>query len=69
MASWSRKQGWRVIGWIACEACFWLGHAISKPMHRWGIGWLYPTYNRLMGWSVAANDWAGLNRWRDTASK
>jgi hypothetical protein len=33
-------------------ALFCLGDLVSRPMQRWDLGFLYPIYNRLMGWSA-----------------
>jgi hypothetical protein len=53
----------KVIGWPISLGLFWLGDAVSKPMDRFGFGWLYPLYNWLMCRSCAVNDWAGLDLW------
>lgn len=47
----------KIVAWPVSWALYWLGHLTSKPMH-WTYGyWLYPVYNRLMIWSVDAQDW------------
>ena len=33
-------------------ALYYMGNVVSYPMHWWDLGFLYPVYSRLMGWSV-----------------
>lgn len=54
----------KVIGWPVSMALYTLGDWVSKPMERFDLGWLYPTYNWLMCKSLDVNDWAGLQIWR-----
>jgi hypothetical protein len=37
--------------WFASHALFVVGDLLSKPMMAFDWGWIYPAYNRLMGWS------------------
>ena len=53
----------KIIGWAPMHLVFWSGHLVSKLMIWEPLEWLYPVYNRLMGWSVEINDWAGLSLW------
>ncbi len=50
----------KIIGYILSWTLYWLGDIVSKPMNwfEWAW-WLYPVYNRLMGWSLRVQDWAG----------
>ena len=44
---------------------FWIGDLISYPMNYFDWGWLYPTYNRSMIWSVDLQDWGKIKGpWR-----
>jgi hypothetical protein len=54
----------KLVGWIVCNILYGSGHVVSKCMNTGYTGWLYPTYNRLMCWSVDVNDWAGLSVWQ-----
>lgn len=53
----------KVIGFLPCWGCFWLGHGVSKLFEVFEGGWLYSIYNRFMLWSLDINDWAGLDVW------
>lgn len=55
----------KLLAYVPCHACYWLGHAVSIPMERFDLGWLYPTYNRLMIASSDLSDWAGLGVWTE----
>jgi len=55
----------KLIGYILSWTLYWLGDFISKPMHYFDWGCLYPVYNRLMIWSADAQDWSECNGpWR-----
>ncbi|WP_395055239.1 hypothetical protein [Polaromonas sp.] len=42
---------------LLAHLLFWVGHLVSLPMCRWdAFSWLYPTYNRIMGWSLAIQE-------------
>jgi len=34
--------------WLISWAMYWVGDAISRPMHWFDWAWLYPAYNRIM---------------------
>jgi len=53
----------KIIGFLPCWGCFWLGHWISLLFEVFEWGWLYSIYNGLMLWSLNINDWAGLDVW------
>jgi hypothetical protein len=57
---------WRaIVAYVPCYVCFWVGHLVSRPMSWFdAAGWLYPVYNRLMGWSCDLNRWGGLDVWQ-----
>jgi len=38
--------------YILSTFLFWVGDLVSRPMIRWDLGWLYPLYSKLMGWSL-----------------
>lgn len=55
----------RVIGYPTSAFCYWHGHAVSRVMGNRMACVLYPIYNQLMRWSVAVEDWAGIEYlWR-----
>lgn len=56
----------RALGWCATWLLYWFGDFLSLVI---GLGsheiygkyfyWLYPVYNRCMGWSYRIQEWAG----------
>jgi len=56
----------RIVAWPTAWALFWAGHCVSAVFLRHdATAFMYPIYNRLMGWSVVVQDWAGLSSpWR-----
>ena len=52
----------RIFARILSEILYYLGHWISFPMSWFDLGWLYPTYSRLMCWSSNIQDWAGNDK-------
>lgn len=51
----------RIVGYLASWALFWLGDITAKLMNHDPLAWLYPVYNRIMGWSVDVQDWSGVD--------
>jgi hypothetical protein len=50
-----------ILAWPITWALFWTGHVVSSVFLRWdSLAFMYPTYNRLMCWSIDVQDWAGL---------
>ena len=43
---------------VISEILYIIGHLISFPMIWFDWGWLYPSYNRIMCYSVNVQDWA-----------
>ncbi len=67
----------KIIAWVPCQICFWLGHFWSKPLEwdwvqteeesKWiefWVGFWYVPYNRLMYCSLVLSDWADLGMWQ-----
>lgn len=53
------------IAYIMSGVCYFLGHAVAQVMDNRMAFLLYPVYNNLMRWSVAVEDWAGIEYlWR-----
>ena len=49
----------KLIGYIVSWTLYWFGHLTSYLLNFDSMWWLYPVYNRLMLWSLNAQDWAG----------
>ena len=52
----------KIFARILSEVLYILGDWVSYPMHYLDCAWLYPTYNKLMRWSVYTQDWAGNDK-------
>lgn len=61
------------VGWLLCNICYGIGHAISRAMQfrdwEWPAELLYPVYNRMMLWSLRINDAFGLSLWKENANE
>jgi hypothetical protein len=51
----------QLIGRVASETLYYLGHWIHYPMIWWNWSWIYPLYNYLMDCSHRAQVWSGNN--------
>ena len=50
----------KIIAWPITWLFFWMGDLISRIMHYFDWGLLYPVYNKLMWWSVEIQEWANV---------
>lgn len=55
-----KKRTRSLVAWVL----YYVGRSVSVPMLRLHWGWLYPAYNRLMGWSVQVQGGSD-GPWRD----
>jgi len=51
----------RLAARILSETLYWMGDAVSHPMHWFDSAWLYSVYSWLMLRSSDVQDWAGLD--------
>ena len=49
----------KIVGRIASEVLWYLGHWIHFPMHWFEWAWIYPVYNWLMTASHKVQQWSG----------
>ena len=62
------EMNWKkIIAYIPCQVCFYIGHWTSMLIRFDCMSFLYPVYNRFMLWSCDISDWAGLNMWQDNS--
>lgn len=56
----------KIVGYIGAWSLYWMGDGISRLMNtNFTSCLLYRVYNKLMCWSCAVQDWAGLEQpWR-----
>ena len=55
----------KIVAYIPTYLLYWLGLVAYWLMVTFDstAPFLYPVYNRLLGWSIDINDWAGLSLW------
>ncbi len=50
----------KIVAWPLAWLFWWLGDLCSKPMYWAGwLAFMYVPYNKLMGWSIDVQEWAG----------
>lgn len=58
-----------VFRWLSAWTLYWIGDAISRPMDRFDLGWLYPAYNRVMVLSCQLQGQGNFGPWKDAPRK
>lgn len=54
----------RIIAKVVCNTCYWLGDIWSRTFLMVDcLGWTYPVYNTLMGWSYKISKKSNLDVW------